>query len=71
MDNQDTSIIAFCGLAVSILTAIVGAINHKRIRSECCGAKGQVSFDIDTTSPVVGSKENKSIVPIIDEATKP
>jgi hypothetical protein len=68
MDNQQTSIIAFCGLAVSVLTAIVGAINHKRVRSECCGAKGQVSFDIDTTSPVIVPKDgNKSIVPVIDE----
>lgn len=70
MDSQQASIVAFCGLAVSVVTAIIGAINHKRIRSECCGAKGQVSFDIDTTSPVIVPKENKIAIPVIDEATK-
>ena len=71
MDNEDTSVIAFCGLAVSILTAVIGAINHKRIRSECCGSKGQISFDIDTTSPVMKPTLELKSVPAIDEATKP
>ena len=52
MDNQDTSVIALCGLAVSILTAVIGAINHKRIRSNCLGAKGEISIDIENTTPV-------------------
>jgi hypothetical protein len=71
MDNQDTSVIALCGLAVSILTAIIGAINHKRIRSECCGTKGQISFDIDSTSPVMKPTLELKSVPPIDEVAKP
>ena len=69
MDNEDTSVIALCGLAVSILTAIIGAINHKRIRSECCGTNGQISFDIDSTSPVMKpTLEIKSVPPIDEKA---
>lgn len=51
MDSQSTGIIAFCGLAVSILTAVIGAINHRRIRSNCCGKEMSASLDIESTSP--------------------
>jgi hypothetical protein len=52
MESQATSIVALCGLAVSVLTAVIGAINHRRIRSNCCGKEVVASIDIENTSPV-------------------
>jgi len=51
MESQATSIVALCGLAVSVLTAVIGAINHRRIRSNCCGKEVSASLDIENTSP--------------------
>jgi hypothetical protein len=51
MDNATTTVISFCGFAVSILTAVVAAINHKRIRSSCCGKEIIASLDIESTTP--------------------
>jgi hypothetical protein len=51
MDNATTTVIAFSGFAISILTAVIGAINHKRIRSNCCGKVAEASLDIETTTP--------------------
>lgn len=54
MDSQSTGIIAFCGLAVSVITAVIGAINHRRIRSNCCGQEVSASLDIESTTPTRG-----------------
>lgn len=51
MDNKDSGIIAIVGLVLSVGTAVVGAINHKRIRSTCCGKKAEASLDIESTTP--------------------
>lgn len=51
MDNEATNIVALCGLAISVLTAVVGAINHRRIRSNCCGKEVVASLDIEKTTP--------------------
>ena len=51
MSEDSTSVIAYIGLAVSIGTAVLGVINHKRIRSSCCGKKVDVSFDVENTTP--------------------
>ena len=52
MESQATSIVALCGLAVSVLTAVIGYINHRRIRSNCCGKEVTASLDIESTTPV-------------------
>jgi hypothetical protein len=49
MDNPYVS-----GVLGAIVTAIVGIIvklNHKRLRSKCCGRNVDVSVDIDDTTP--------------------
>ena len=51
MDNQTNSILALCGLAMSVLTAAVAVVNHKRIRSTCCGKTLDISVDIENTTP--------------------
>jgi len=37
-------------LGLTVAGAIYAAINHKRLRSNCCGTKGEISLDVDTTA---------------------
>jgi hypothetical protein len=45
------SIAAYVSIALSIGAIIMGIVNHKRIRSSCCGKEASVSLDIENTSP--------------------
>lgn len=45
------AISSYVAIAISVATAIIGAANHKRVRSSCCGKKGELSLDIETTTP--------------------
>ena len=38
-------------IALIVLRQIYNAINHKRLRSTCCGAKMEASMDVDDTTP--------------------
>ena len=51
MDNQTTSALALCGVIISALTTAVGIVNHRRIRSNCCGKTLDASLDIESTTP--------------------
>ena len=51
MDSQSTSIVAIAGLIVSGLTTFIAAVNHKRIRSTCCGKTADLSIDVESTTP--------------------
>jgi hypothetical protein len=65
MDSQQASIIAFCGLAVSVATAVIGAINHRRVRSECCGKVATSSLEIDQVTPKIDAvPREKSVAPV-------
>jgi hypothetical protein len=37
-------------LIVSIVGTVIAAINHKKIRSNCCGRKVEMSIDIQDTT---------------------
>jgi len=53
-DSITTQIGSYAGyisLVMMIIGSVIAGINHRRIRSECCGRQGSVSLDIDTTSP--------------------
>ena len=54
-----------------ILYKIYQAVNHHRIRSQCCGFKLDASIDVEETTP----KENAQIVTVkqldINGAVKP
>lgn len=56
MDSNTSSALAIGSLIVSLGGSIIAVINHRRIRSNCCGAKAEVSLDIENTTP---SKEEK------------
>jgi len=38
-------------ITISVVGTVVAAINHKRIRSNCCGFRGDISLDIEKTTP--------------------
>ena len=54
---MDNNTLSTAGLATTftviagILYKIYMAINHKRIRSNCCGKKIEASLDIENTTP--------------------
>ena len=47
-----TNILGVVGFAVSILGIVYTAVNHKRIRSKCCGKLFEASLDVENTTPV-------------------
>ena len=60
MDNSE--VMGMVSLIVAISGAIIGIINHKRIRSRCCGHNVEASVDIENTTPPTIKKpeENKN-----------
>ena len=48
---SDNTIVGYVAIAVSVATAIYSAVNHKRIRSNCCGKLAEVSLDVENTTP--------------------
>ena len=54
---MDTStIISGVSLAVAVGTSVIAVINHKRIRSRCCGRNVDMSIDIENTTPPMSIK---------------
>jgi len=51
MDSTQTSIVAILGLVVSIFGSFLAAINHRRVRSNCCGHPIVMSVDVESTTP--------------------
>ena len=45
-------IISIASGSLALFSMVITAINHKRIRSSCCGKKVEVSMDIENTTPV-------------------
>ena len=49
---MDTSaIVGWSGLVLSILGIVYSAVNHKHIRSNCCGRVIDFSIDVENTNP--------------------
>ena len=55
MDSN--TIVAYVGCVLSVIATIITAVNHKRIRSKCCGKDVTTSIDIENTSPVILSQK--------------
>jgi hypothetical protein len=52
-DSVTTQIGSYAGyisMVMMIIGSVVVAVNHRRIRSECCGTRGSIALDIDSTS---------------------
>jgi hypothetical protein len=48
---ENSEITGMVALLVSVGGVILGIINHKRLRSNCCGRKMEVSVDVENTTP--------------------
>lgn len=57
MDSTTSSALAIGSLIVSLGGSMLAIINHRRLRSNCCGAKAEVSLDIENTTPTNEKKE--------------
>ena len=51
MDNTTSGALGLVALVISVGSTLLVAINHKRIRSNCCGRSIEASFDVENTSP--------------------
>ena len=51
MSDLATSVVSYISLGLAVGGILIGAINHKRIRSTCCGVEKSISLDIDNTTP--------------------
>jgi hypothetical protein len=70
MEASPGNVTGVAAIVLSVLTTIIAAINHKRIRSSCCGRKLEASLDIEQTTPPKVHPTDLSIrVP--DEAPAP
>lgn len=68
---MDSTVAAYVSLAISTAAVVLGVINHKRIRSSCCGKEASVSLDIESTSPKKeGFVECPTKLQLSEEATK-
>lgn len=52
MDTGMTNILGLAGFGLSLLGAIYTALNHKRLRSKCCGKDIEASIDVENTTPI-------------------
>ena len=48
---EDTTWMSWSAFILSLLGTVYTAINHRRIRSTCCGKVAEASLDIENTSP--------------------
>jgi hypothetical protein len=46
---ETNNILGMVAIIISVGTTIVGIINHKRIKSKCCGRKIEMELEIETT----------------------
>lgn len=49
------------GTILGVLLVIYKAINHKRLRSSCCGRTAEVSFDVAEISPKPEEKKTEQV----------
>jgi hypothetical protein len=54
MDSNTTAVVGYVSIILSVGTILLGVVNHKRIRSNCCGRKVDVSLDVENTTPPQG-----------------
>lgn len=46
-----SGILSVIAIVTSVGGAALAVINHKRIRSHCCGKELQISLDVENTTP--------------------
>jgi len=53
------AIVSYVAIGLSVATTVLAVINHKRVRSTCCGKTAELSFDVENTTPP--SKEHLTV----------
>jgi hypothetical protein len=48
-------VLSISGIVVSIAGVLYTAVNHKRVRSKCCGKVMEASLDVESTTPPLPS----------------
>lgn len=61
---ENAEIMGIVALIVSVGGTILGIINHKRIRSNCCGKNITASFDVESTTPTVAPVKAPAVVSV-------
>jgi hypothetical protein len=56
------TILSISAIVVSTAGAVFAAVNHKRVRSNCCGTKLEASLDVETTTPPTAEKNPTNTV---------
>jgi hypothetical protein len=49
MDLQ-TQLLLYVGFALSVGSTVIAVVNHKYVKSKCCGRKIEISLDIGNTT---------------------
>lgn len=63
---DSSSILGIVAIVISVGTTVIGIINHKKIRSKCCGREISASLDIEPTTPP-SDKNRKLDLKIVTE----
>jgi hypothetical protein len=50
---DSTQALAISGVVFGVAGTIYGAINHRRVISNCCGRRVELSLDIEPTTPKI------------------
>ena len=48
---EQSEVLSILAIIVSIGGTVLGVMNHKKIRSKCCGREVSASLDIEPTTP--------------------
>jgi hypothetical protein len=57
---MDNNILGIVAIVISVISTIIGVLNHTRVRSACCGTRLEASFDVDRTIPVLPQEESRA-----------
>ena len=44
-------ILGIISIVIVVIDKTIALVNHKRVRSNCCGKIAQASFDVENTTP--------------------
>lgn len=55
--DQASQVGGILGIIITVVGVIYTAVNHKRLRSTCCGRKIEIAIDIESTTPPPGLKQ--------------
>jgi hypothetical protein len=60
---DQNGIIGLVALGISIVGSVLGVINHRRLRSHCCGQDLVASIDLESTTPPESKEDLKIKIP--------